>query len=124
MREQSLGEGEALSPEAVGVLLVLLEGADPVRAALRAQIPHARVVKRCGCGCATVDLAVDRDAVVAAPPHESPVVSGTAHTVPNAAGVLVFSDGGYLSGLEIYSVADEPISEWPEARLLSVDAEG
>ena len=108
----------------MGTLQALLSGSDSVRAALRAQIPHARVVGRCGCGCATVDLAVDRGAVAAAPPHESPVVSATAHIAPYAAGVLVFTEGGYLSGLEIYSVADEPIAEWPEARLLSVDEDG
>ncbi|WP_435896839.1 hypothetical protein [Streptomyces griseosporeus] len=118
---------EALPPDVAGTLTALLRGDDPVSVALRAQIPHAWVAGRCGCGCATVDLEVDRHAVPAAPAHESPAVeAGYSSPVaaaggrPVSPGVLVLTDDGYLSRLEIYSVGDEPITAWPDPRHLDV----
>ncbi|MFI6439075.1 hypothetical protein [Streptomyces sp. NPDC050759] len=35
------------------------------------------------------------------------------YTTPHSAGVMVCSEDGYLSLLEIYSVTDEPITAWP-----------
>ncbi|WP_455352821.1 hypothetical protein [Streptomyces sp. SYSU K217416] len=112
---------DPLSPDAAAVLTALLAGTDPVSTALRAQIPYARVTGRCGCGCATVDLRVDRARAAPAPAHDSPAVEASYNTSPVGAGVLVFTDEGYLSGLEIYSVEDDPITNWPDARLLTID---
>ena len=106
---------EPLSPEESATLAALLAGPDPVRGALRAQLPHTRVVGRCGCGCVTVDLAVDRTAAAPATVHENPAVDAT-YGGPDFAGVMVLTDEGYLSSLEIYSIADEPITRWPEPR--------
>ncbi|MGI5137414.1 MULTISPECIES: hypothetical protein [unclassified Streptomyces] len=108
---------EPLSPEATATLRALLAGSDPVSSALLAQIPHTRVVGRCGCGCVTVDLEVDRTAVAPAPSHDSPAVDA-GYTDPHSAGVMVFTEGGYLSLLEIYSVSDEPITTWPDPRYI------
>ncbi|MFD8421898.1 hypothetical protein [Streptomyces sp. NPDC059466] len=108
---------EPLSPEAAATLRALLAGSDPVSNALLAQIPHTRVVRRCGCGCATVDLEVDRTAATPAPSHDNPAVDA-GYTNPHAAGVLVFTEDGYLSLLEIYSVSDEPITAWPDPRFI------
>ncbi|MFJ1972217.1 hypothetical protein ACIO93_26450 [Streptomyces sp. NPDC087903] len=108
---------EPLSSEAAATLRALLAGSDPVSRALLAQIPHTRVVGRCGCGCATVDLDVDRTAAAPAPSHDNPAVAA-GYTGPHAAGVMVCTEGGYLSRLEIYSVSDEPITAWPDARLI------
>ncbi|SES49470.1 hypothetical protein SAMN04487983_108014 [Streptomyces sp. yr375] len=104
---------EPLSAEAAATLRALLAGSDPVRSALLAQIPHTRVVGRCGCGCVTVDLEVDRTAVAPAPAHPNPAVDA-GYYAPHSAGVMVFAKGGYLSLLEIYSVSDEPITAWPD----------
>lgn len=112
---------EPLSPDAAAVLDVLLDGPGAVLGALRAQVPYVRVTGRCGCGCATVDLAVDRGAVAAAPRHSSPVVEGDCPDAEYGAGVLLFTADGYLSGLEIYTSADEPITVWPDPAGLTVE---
>ncbi|XER99788.1 hypothetical protein HEP87_00730 [Streptomyces sp. S1D4-11] len=95
----------------------LLTGPDPVSSALRAQLPHARVVGRCGCGCATVDVGVDHTAVPPAPAHGNPVADAW-YAEPEDAGVMVFTKDGYLSLLEIYSASSEPISTWREPRFV------
>ncbi|MCZ2527688.1 hypothetical protein [Streptomyces sp. HB2AG] len=115
---------EELAPDAAAVLAALLAGPGPVFAALRAQIPHARVTGRCGCGCVTVDLEVDRAAAEPAPPHGSPVVEASFPVAPVWAGVVALTHEGYLSGLEVYSVADAPVTAWPDPRLLVVDVPG
>ncbi|NUP18418.1 MAG: hypothetical protein HOZ81_20505 [Streptomyces sp.] len=108
---------EALSLGAAATLRALLAGSDPVSRALLAQIPHPRVVGRCRCGCATVDLEVDRTAAESAPAHDNPAVDA-GYTHPYSAGVIVCTEGGYLPLLEIYSVADEPITAWPDPRFI------
>jgi hypothetical protein len=99
-----------------GILDLLLtqdfEGVD----ALRAQVPHVSVVGRCTCGCATVDLAVDKGRCKPAPSYSRPILS-EAQVVDDdkepLGGVIAFLDDGYLSMLEIYSYGD-PIPKWPE----------
>lgn len=108
---------EQLSPDVTATLRALLDGSDPVSSALRAQIPYARVVGRCGCGCATVDLEVDRTAAAQAPSHDNPAVDA-GYTEPHSAGVMVCTEDGYLSLLEIYSVSDELITAWPDPRFI------
>jgi hypothetical protein len=117
----------SLPADVAATLRALLRGGDPVSVALRAQLPHAWVAGRCGCGCATVDLEVDRQAVPAAPAHDSPAVEAgyispadAADGGPVCPGVLVLTDDGYLSRLEIYSVGDEPVTAWPDPRLLDL----
>ncbi|MFC7262288.1 hypothetical protein [Streptomyces lutosisoli] len=104
---------EPLSQDATTTLKALLTGSDPVSSALRAQIPHTRVAGKCGCGCVTVDLVVDRAEVPPAPVHGNPAADAW-YVVPEDAGVMVFTEGGYLSLLEIYSASSEPITTWPE----------
>ena len=89
------------------------------------QLPHAVVRRRCGCGCATLDLAVDRSAAPPAAVGNSSVVASASFSVDGLSdtdGVLLFAEDGYLSCLEVYSVADEPIRAWPDPRLLELDA--
>ncbi|MFF8022364.1 hypothetical protein ACFZDJ_14795 [Streptomyces sp. NPDC007896] len=54
---------EALPLGDAATLNALLTGSDAVSIALCAQLPYARVVGGCGCGCATVDLVADDAAV-------------------------------------------------------------
>lgn len=110
---------EALCPGAAATLRALLVGDDPVRVALRAQLPYTRVSGRCGCGCVTVDLTVDESAVVAAPVVGNPAVEGW-YSVPEHAGVMVLTEGGYLSSLELYSTSGEPVTVWPEPASLHI----
>ncbi|CAM5263775.1 hypothetical protein GCM10010329_03770 [Streptomyces spiroverticillatus] len=112
---------EPLSPDASAVLTALLDGPGPVLAALRAQVPYVRVTGRCGCGCVTVDLEVDRGAVAAAPGHDRPVVEAGYADDEYGAGVLLFTAEGYVSGLEIYSASGDPVTEWPDAAGLEIE---
>ena len=81
---------EPLSSEATATLRALPAGSDPVSSALRARIPHTRVVGRCGCGCGcvTVGLEVDRTAAAPAPPSDNPAVD-TWYDALYSAGVMV-----------------------------------
>jgi len=110
-------EERVLSADEARVMDQLLSLDFPGASELRLQQAHARVVGRCQCGCATVDLAVD---VSSAPP-----ALGVPSPIPAEAevvgegdqpvgGVIVFLKDGYLSGLEIYSYG-EPIRAWPPA---------
>jgi len=108
---------EPLSQQATETLRALLTGTDPVSSALRAQIPRTQVGSRCGCGCATVDLVVDRTAVPPAPAHDNPAADAW-YVAPEDAGAMVFTQDGYLSLLEIYSASSEPITDWPEPRFV------
>ncbi|WP_179082381.1 hypothetical protein [Streptomyces rectiverticillatus] len=105
---------EPLPPAALATLEALLAGPDPVISALRAQIPYTRVASGCDCGCATLDLTVDRTAVAPVPAATTPAAEAW-YEVPENAGVMVFARDGYLSLLEIYTSAD-PIGTWPEPR--------
>lgn len=85
----------------------------PGRDELRAQLPHVTVEGRCGCGCATVNLAVDR-AAVAAPVLCSAPVSADLSDGEYYAGIMILVDGdGYLSCLEVYSIGEEPVRQLP-----------
>jgi hypothetical protein len=113
----------ALRPEERAVLLALLNYADfDGRDALLAQVDAARVVGYCGCGCASVDLAVDC----------SPAMTSVAHPIPNEAtvfgadgeaigSVLVFVRDGCLSMLEVYDYFGEPISPMPTTKHLRLE---
>ncbi|WP_285505996.1 hypothetical protein [Actinokineospora sp. NBRC 105648] len=101
----------------VAVVRKLLPDND-LGAALAKQLPYARVASGCRCGCATVDLVVDRSAVGPAPQEPgNPVVGeGSIRGVDGqtVGGVILFAGGGYLSCLEVYSFGDEPIAELPD----------
>ena len=98
------------SPERA-ILDFLLTAEFQGRAALRAQADHARVTGRCSCGCATVDLTVDR---TAAPPAQvSKSMVAEAMSSDGEYGLLLFVDDGYLSSVEIYGNVAEPPPEFP-----------
>lgn len=105
-----------LPPAVAATLEALLTAEDAVGSALRAQIPYAHVAGGCGCGCATVDLAVNREAVPPAPTRSNGLAADAWYVTPDDAGVMVFAEDGYLSLLEIYSASGQPITAWPEPR--------
>lgn len=116
----------SLQPEESAALLTVLNYADfEGRDALLNQVDATRVVGFCGCGCATVDLAVDA----------APSTTGMAHPIPNEAvvldtdgdaigGVLVFVRDGYLASLEVYDFGGVPISPFPPADRLRLEPTG
>ncbi|MER8047450.1 hypothetical protein [Streptomyces sp. NPDC094032] len=101
---------EPLPPDVAEVLDALLDADDPVHLALRAQVPHIRVQKRCTCGCGTADFGLDTASVRPASSGPGTVVAAEAeiHTEDgdSAGEVLVFAQAGYLSWLEVCSWSD------------------
>ncbi|MFE0459499.1 hypothetical protein ACFW1A_09590 [Kitasatospora sp. NPDC058965] len=108
--------GDPLPAEVVTLLQALLREDTPVHRGLLAQLPRLRVTGHCPCPCPTLDFGVADTAAV-------PPVAGARGPITEAAvldrdgqpvgGVLVWATGGYLSGLELYSWADEPITRFP-----------
>ena len=110
-------EPRPLNAAELAVLDLLLAPDFPGVDALRRQLSHVRVVGRCPCGCATVDLDVERGSCPPAPGRGRPIPS-EAEVLTDAGaplgGIIVFLKDGYLSTLEIYSVGPEPIRIWPQ----------
>ncbi|MFE4973278.1 hypothetical protein ACFRAR_14325 [Kitasatospora sp. NPDC056651] len=113
--------GGPLPREAVRPLEALLQDDDPTHRALLAQLPHPRVTGHCQCPCASLDLGLDRAAAPAAPVTPDPAATASMHDADGepVGGVLVFAQDGYLSGLEVYTWADEPITRLPPPDRLS-----
>ncbi|WP_103337067.1 hypothetical protein [Amycolatopsis sp. CA-126428] len=97
-----------LTPNERATLNTLLAADFPGAAELRAQAATARVTGRCGCGCPTIDLAVD-GATPRSPKKESVAVEAD---VPDG-GLIVFVGEGRLSCLEYWTTADETPAEFP-----------
>ena len=92
---------------------------------VRQQLPSARVVGRCDCGCASVDLQVadgPRPAVtISSPiPPEATVFDGRGQPI---GGVILFLNDGFLSMLEVYAFGQEPIREWPPSDRLQFEVQ-
>jgi hypothetical protein len=70
------------------------------------QLPLVTVVSRCGCGCPTIDLAVDGRTVS----HRSPslILSEASGVSPEGVsfGIILHSRGGLISELETYPLED------------------
>ena len=105
----------ALTDREAEILDFLLGMDDDRLVPLREQAKTAVVTGPCACGCATIDLAVDRDK---GRPADlcSPVVSADSRAAVGiqAVGLLLFLDKGWLSSLEIWYV-DAPPREFPAA---------
>lgn len=93
-----------LSPHEAELTSWLLEHGSPQSAAHLAELPHALVIARCPCGCASVDFAIAG--------HEAPLSTGLEvladytwrDTEGREAGIFVFARGGQLAGLEVYTL--------------------
>ena len=105
-----------LADEEKAVLEALLslefEGAQE----LRAQLATVKLVGQCECGCATIELDVDRAhapqaAIEGLVPAEGSVRRPGSDEVQG--GIILFASNGYLSALEIYNFDDEPIRKFP-----------
>ena len=102
--------------DAEGAVLEALLAKDfPGSAELVKQLPWTMVTGTCDCGCATVDLAVDRTGCLPAAspspvPSEARVVDAAGEPI---GGILVFLGEGYLVMLEVYSFYGPPIADFP-----------
>ncbi|MER5475029.1 hypothetical protein ABZX90_25960 [Streptomyces sp. NPDC002935] len=102
---------ENLPADVADVLAAVLNADSPVHAALRRQVPHLSVRARCSCECGTAYFELDTSEVEPAPTGPGTVVAAEAQLV-TAAGeypgeVLVFTQAGYLSWLEVCSWSDD-----------------
>jgi hypothetical protein len=102
---------ESLPAEVVEVLAAVLDTDDPVHGALRRQVPHLSVRGRCTCGCGTTSFALDTGKAEPAPTGPGTVVAAEALLVTETGEcpgeVLLFTQGGYLSWLEVCSWSDD-----------------
>ncbi|MET8204292.1 hypothetical protein [Micromonospora taraxaci] len=96
----------------------------PGRDELRAQLPFATVESRCGCGCATVNLAVDRAAAPATLSSGAPVSADISDDEFYAGIVLLVDGEGYLCSLEVYSIGDEPVRRLPTVEQINACPQG
>jgi hypothetical protein len=103
----AIPENRPLSAYERELLSWLLQNAAADNSRFLEQLDAARVVSRCGCGCATINLSVGDGGW-----HSSgglPTLAGRQWT-DNAGrlfGVVVFAKAGLLAGLEVYSVDGE-----------------
>ncbi|MEH1166849.1 hypothetical protein V6V47_15835 [Micromonospora sp. CPCC 205539] len=86
----------------------------PGRDELLAQLGHTVVDGGCRCGCATINLSVERSAAAPAPVVTTAPVSADLGEGDSYAGVILLVRDGFLSCLEVYSI-DEPVRSLPPA---------
>ncbi|MBH5333811.1 hypothetical protein IHE55_02915 [Streptomyces pactum] len=102
---------ESLPADVAGVLTAVLNTDSPVHVALRRQIPHLSVRARCTCGCGTAYFELDTGEAEPAPTGSSTVVAAEAQLVTESGEcpgeILVFTQSGYLSWLEVCSWSDD-----------------
>jgi hypothetical protein len=88
---------------------------------LREQAKTARVTGMCTCGCATIDLAVDRQTSTRAPGLRSPAVDSYSRNRVDsveARDLILFVDDGWLSSLEVVFYDGPPPAEFPDLELM------
>jgi hypothetical protein len=114
-----LAEPRDLTPRESEILDFLLSIDDARLDPLREQRRTVKVTGGCGCGCATIDLAVDRERSGPADICGQPV---SAVLTPEAepsdprdhVGLLLFLEDGWLSQVEIWWIQN-PAPEFPPA---------
>jgi hypothetical protein len=89
----------------------MLAGDFPGAAELREQAAAAVAVGLCRCGCPTIYLSVDRARAQRAPVAARVSVESVAHDEMSF--LLVFTDDGWLTSLELAWVTDEPPETFP-----------
>jgi hypothetical protein len=103
------------------ILTFLLEADFQGAPELRVQAQSAKVAGMCKCGCATIDLEVDRDRspraelssrvpIQTSPRPETPVEDGLVS-------LILWTEDGWLSGVEISFISDEPPREFPPPQM-------
>jgi hypothetical protein len=95
----------------------MLEHGAPAGRAFLAQLDAARVVSRCPCGCASIDLEV---AGLPAPEGGMRVLGDYVFGgESDLAGAFIFECGGVLAGIEVYGLAGDAPSILPAPESLT-----
>jgi hypothetical protein len=103
----AIPENRPLSGYEKELLCWLLQSAAEDNSTFLGQLDAARVVSRCGCGCATINLSVGDGGWHS---EGGPQTLAGRQWMDNAGrlfGVVVFAKAGMLAGLEVYSVDGE-----------------
>jgi hypothetical protein len=97
-------EDRPLTPREAELVRWMLAHGTLAAAEYLPQLATARVVSRCGCGCASVDFSVGG----AVPPRGEPmgILADFEYQTPDGhrCGAFVFEQAGLLAGLEVWSV--------------------
>ena len=109
-----------LLQEERNLLSFLLQADFPGAETLRSQVEHTTVVSRCGCGCPSVGLSVDKTNSEPAMFYDDIPVEGLPVEEPTGPAVLLFVRDGYLDDLELMYLSDAPPSDWPDLSRLKV----
>ncbi|MYX39078.1 MULTISPECIES: hypothetical protein [unclassified Streptomyces] len=112
---------ESLPDDVADVLELVLNTDKPVHVALRRQLPHLRVRSHCTCGCGTAYFELNTSVAEPASTGPGTVVAADAQLYTEAGDcpgeVLVFTQDGYLTWLEVCSWDDEIEVNLTAARL-------
>lgn len=104
-----------LTPEERRLARWMLEHGGPEAREFLPQVDRARVVSRCACGCASIDLEVDG----MPPPGGGMRVLGdfVFGGADDLCGAFIYEQDGVLSGIEVYGLAGDapPVLPAPEA---------
>ena len=68
------------------------------------QLAAARVISRCGCGCPSIDFAVEG---LPRPSGPLRILGDYVIGEPPAAGIMIFEQSGVLGGIEVYTLAGD-----------------
>jgi hypothetical protein len=104
-----------LSNDERAVLDFLLSGEFPGVEALQAQARHATVTHACVCGCPSFNIGVDKTRAVRAETDPTRPVDVEAHALSDDPyfELLLFTDDGWLSYMELVWYGDDPPSTLP-----------
>ena len=99
------------------MLAFMLSTEDPRMEPLREQASAAHVTGMCKCGCATIDLEVDRSKARAARGLSRPAIDSTSYERSDPEHVrelILFLDDGWLASLEVVYYGASPPRLLPE----------
>jgi hypothetical protein len=100
-------ENRPLSDEERLLLEWLLQNGNASARSFLVQLEAARVVSRCGCGCASINLSVGDGGWNTGTSMQILSDYGWQDVADRKYGILVFEKSGFLAGLEVWSVDGE-----------------
>ena len=107
-----------MTEEERGVVDFLLGANFPGVESLREQARHAKVTGLCGCGCPTFGLLVDKSLAAQAPTATpGQYVSADVVSTDEPFGLLLFTERGWLTSVELVWYGDAPPSTFPDLSL-------
>ena len=101
-----IAEDRDLTPDEASLLRWLLEHGKPEAREFIPRLDELRVVSRCHCGCPSINFVPDA-------PGGMHILSDYVYedAEDHTIGVFAFSQHGSLAGIEVWSIAGDPIPE-------------